>query len=81
LTVLLHCRTSILLPVWLGRPYQEYKLQPAQLSGSFMYVKKRDSNKVKSSTITAGNDVGVTNMVKVHRVMMKALRGQSNHWD
>jgi len=34
-------------------------------------------NKVKSSTITAGYDVGVTNMIKVHR--MKALRGQSKN--
>jgi len=37
--------------------------------------------KVKSSTITAGYEVGVTNMIKFHRVMMKALRGQSNQWD
>jgi len=34
--------------------------------------------KVKSSTVSAGYDVGVTNMIKVHPVMMKALRGQSN---
>jgi len=35
-------------------------------------------NKVKSSTVTAGYDVGLTNMIKVHTVMMKPLRGQSN---
>jgi len=44
-----------------------------------MYL--NEYNKVKSSTITAGYDVGVTNMSKVRRVMMKALRGQSNQWD
>jgi len=38
-------------------------------------------NKVKSRTVTAGYDVGVTNMIKVHPVMMKPLRGQSNQWD
>jgi len=38
-------------------------------------------NQVKSSTVTAGYDVGVTNMLKVHRVIMKSLRGQSNQWD
>jgi len=38
-------------------------------------------NKVKSSIITAGYDVGVTNMIKVHRVMIKALGDQSNQWD
>jgi len=31
-------------------------------------------NKVKSSTVTARYDVGVTNMIKVHPVMMKLLR-------
>jgi len=31
-------------------------------------------NKVKSSTDTAGYDVGVTNMIKVHPVIMKPLR-------
>jgi len=36
-------------------------------------------NKVKSSTVTAG--YGVTNMIKDHRVMMKALRGQFNQWN
>jgi len=30
---------------------------------------------VKSSTVTAGYDVGVTNMIKVYTVMMKVLRG------
>jgi len=38
-------------------------------------------NEVKSSTITAGYDVGVTNMIKVHPVMMKSLRGQSSQGD
>jgi len=33
-------------------------------------------NEVKSITVTAGYDVN--NMIKVHRVMMKPLRGQSN---
>jgi len=28
---------------------------------------------VKSSTITTGYDVGMTNIIKVHHVMMKAL--------
>jgi len=32
-------------------------------------------NKVKSSTVTAGYDMGMTNMNKVHPVMMKPLRG------
>jgi len=41
-----------------------------------MYI--NEYNKVKSSTFTAGCDVGVTNMIKVHRVMMKHLRDQSN---
>jgi len=35
-------------------------------------------NKAKSSTVTAGYDVGVINMIKVHPVIMKPLRGQSN---
>jgi len=38
-------------------------------------------DKVKSSTVTARYDVGVTNMIKVHRVMMNSLRKQSNQWD
>jgi len=38
-------------------------------------------NKVKSSTVTVGYDVGVTNIFKVHAVMTKPLRGQSNQWD
>jgi len=38
-------------------------------------------NKVKSSTVTVGYDVNVTNMIKVHPVMMKPLRGQSNQWN
>jgi len=41
-------------------------------------------NKVKSSTVTVGYDVGVTNMInmiKVHPVMIKPLRGKSNQWD
>jgi len=29
---------------------------------------------VKSSTVTVGYDVGVTNIVKVHAVMTKSLR-------
>jgi len=44
-----------------------------------MYL--NEYNKLKSSTITAGYDVGVTNTIKVHRVMTKALRGQSNRCD
>jgi len=44
-----------------------------------MYI--NEYNKVKSSTVTAGYDVGVTNMIKVHPVMMKTLRGQSSQWD
>jgi len=44
-----------------------------------MYLNER--SKVKISTVTAGYDVGVTNMIKVHPVMTKALRGQSNQWD
>jgi len=44
-----------------------------------MYL--NEYNKVKSSTVTAGYDVGVTDMIKVHRVMKKPLRGQSNQWD
>jgi len=35
----------------------------------------------KSSNVTVGYDVGVTNIVKVHVVMTKPLRGQSNQWD
>jgi len=35
----------------------------------------------KSSTVTVGYDVGVTNIVKVHAFMTKSLRGQSNQWD
>jgi len=35
-------------------------------------------SKMESSTVTVGYDVGVTNMIKVHPVMMKPLRGQSN---
>jgi len=38
-------------------------------------------NKVNSSTVMAGDDVAVTNMIKVHPVMMKPLRGQSNQWE
>jgi len=38
-------------------------------------------NLVKSSTVTVRYDVGVTNMITVHRVMMKALRDQSNQWN
>jgi len=34
-------------------------------------------NKVKSSTIMVGYDVGMTNMIKVHPVVLKPLRGQS----
>jgi len=38
-------------------------------------------NKVKSSTVTVGYDVGVTNVIKVHAVITKPLRGQSNQWN
>jgi len=38
-------------------------------------------NKVKSSTGTVGYDVTVANIIKVHTVMTKPLRGQSNQWD
>jgi len=41
-----------------------------------MHFNEYKNLKVKSSTITAGYDVGVTNMIKVHPVMMKPLRGQ-----
>jgi len=34
-----------------------------------------ECNKVKSSTVSTEYDVGVTNMIKVHPVMMKPLRG------
>jgi len=44
-----------------------------------MYI--NEYNKVKSSTVTAEYDVGVTNTIKVHRVMMNTLRGQSNQCD
>jgi len=44
-----------------------------------MYL--NEYNKVKSSTVTVGYDVDVTNMIKFHRVIMKPLRGQSNRWD
>jgi len=37
--------------------------------------------KVKSSTVTVGYDVGVTNIIKVHAVVTKSLRGQCNQWD
>jgi len=37
------------------------------------YTNFNDYNKVKSSTVTAG--MTVTNMIKVHRVMKKLLRG------
>jgi len=46
-----------------------------------VHVYFNEYNKVKSSNVTAGYDVGVTNMIKVHPIMMKALRGQSNQWD
>jgi len=36
---------------------------------------------VKSITVTAGYDVDVIHMIKVHPVMMKPLRGQSNQCD
>jgi len=45
------------------------------------WIALNEYNQVKCSTVTAGYDVGVTNMIKVHRVMMKHLRGQSNQWD
>jgi len=38
-----------------------------------MYL--NEYNKVKSSTVTAGYDVGVTDMTKVHRVTNKSLGG------
>jgi len=34
---------------------------------------------VKSSTVTAGYDVGVTDKFKVHRVMKKPPRGNLNN--
>jgi len=37
-----------------------------------MYL--NEYNNMKSCTVTAGYDVGVTNMSKVHRVIMKPLR-------
>jgi len=43
-----------------------------------MYFNEYNNLKVKRSTVTAGYDVGVTNIIKVHPVMMKHLRGQSN---
>jgi len=44
-----------------------------------MYL--NEYNKVKSSTVTVGYNVGVIDMTKVHRVLKKPLRGQSNQWD
>jgi len=41
-----------------------------------MYL--NEYNKVKNSTVTAGYDVGTTNMIKIHRVLKECLRGQSN---
>jgi len=38
-------------------------------------------NKMKSSAVTVGYNVGLTNMIKDHPVMMNALSGQSNQWD
>jgi len=38
-----------------------------------MYL--NEYNKVQSSTVTAGYDVGVIDMIKVHRVLKKHLRG------
>jgi len=38
-------------------------------------------NKVKSSTVTVGYDVGVTNIIKVNAVITKPLSGQFNKWD
>jgi len=46
-----------------------------------VHIYFNEDNNVKSSTVTVGYDVGVTNMIKVNPVMMKALRGQSNQWD
>jgi len=45
----------------------------------FMYL--NEYNKVKSITVTAGYDVGETDMIMVHRVLKKPLMGQSNQWD
>jgi len=44
-----------------------------------MYL--NEYNKVKSSTVTAGYDVSVTDMIKVHRVLKKPRRWQSNQQD
>jgi len=44
-----------------------------------MYFIEYNNLKVKSSTVTAGYDVGVTNIIKVHLVMKEPLKGQSNH--
>jgi len=46
-----------------------------------VHIYFNEYNKVKSSTVTAGYDVGVTDMIKVHPVIMKALRGHSNQMD
>jgi len=43
-----------------------------------VYFNEYNNLKVKSSTVTAVYDVGVANMIKVHAVMMKPLRDQSN---
>jgi len=46
-----------------------------------VHMHLNEYNKVKSSTVTAEYDEGVTNTIKVHRVMMNTLRGQSNQCD
>jgi len=46
-----------------------------------MYFYEYNDLKVKSSTVTAGYDVGVINMIKVHPVKMKPLKVQFNQWD
>jgi len=46
------------------------------------YTYLNEYNKVKSSTVMAGFDVGVTELKNVHRVMKKkTLRGNLTKWD
>jgi len=37
-------------------------------------------NKVKSSTVTTGYDMDVTDIIKIHIFMNKSFWGQSNQW-
>jgi len=45
-----------------------------------MYFIEYNNLKVKNSTVTVGYDVDVTNIIRIHAVMTKLLRGQSNQW-